>query len=91
MALHGTAINPDTGQAAEYKELSACSDGALWDIANGGEIGRLFQGLGPKSSMTEGTNILFFIHRHQVPKHKKDTYICVVCADRPEKTQVRRV
>jgi hypothetical protein len=91
MAWHGTAINLDTGKVAEYKELSSSSDGAQWDEANGEEIERLFQGLGPNSTMTKGTNTLFFIHQHQVPKHKKTTYIQVVCADRPEKTQVRRV
>jgi hypothetical protein len=66
---------------AEYKELSSSSDGTHWDDANGEEIGRLFQGLGPNSAMPEGTNTLFFIHQHQVPKHKKPTYIQVVCAD----------
>jgi hypothetical protein len=68
--MHGTAINPDTGKVAEYKELSACSDGTYWDEANGKEIGRLFQGLGPNSSMPEGTSTLFFIHHSQIPKHK---------------------
>ena len=28
-ALHGHAINPDTGKIAEYRELSQCSDGAI--------------------------------------------------------------
>jgi hypothetical protein len=88
MAWHGTAINPDTGKVPEYKELSSSFDGAQWDEANGEEIGRLFRGLGPNSTMIEGTNTLFFIHQHQVPKHKKTTYIQVVCADRPKKTQV---
>jgi hypothetical protein len=41
--------------------------------------------------MPEGTNTLFFIHQHQVPKHKKTTYIQVVCADGPKKTQICRV
>jgi hypothetical protein len=91
MAWHGTAINPDTGKIAEYKELSSCSDSAQWDEDNGEEIGRLFQGIGPKSTMPEGTNTLFFIHQHQVAKNKKTTYIRGVCADRTEKNQVRRV
>jgi hypothetical protein len=29
-ALHGNAFNPDTGQLADYIELSKCSEGALW-------------------------------------------------------------
>jgi hypothetical protein len=30
MALHGTAINPDTGNISEYRELSKCSEGQAW-------------------------------------------------------------
>jgi hypothetical protein len=51
----------------------------------------MFQGLGPNSDMPTGTNTLFFIHRDQVPKQKRATYIRVVCADRPEKSNTRRV
>jgi hypothetical protein len=29
-ALHGNAFNPDTGQLADYLELSHCSEGQLW-------------------------------------------------------------
>ncbi|MHA7856378.1 hypothetical protein [Marinobacter shengliensis] len=90
-ALHGTAINPDTGRVAEYHELAASSDGHHWQESNMLEIGRLFQGLGPDSSVPDGTNTCFFIKPHQVPKNKKPTYVRVVCADRPEKTPTRRV
>jgi hypothetical protein len=58
-----------------------------WDEVNGKEIGRLFQGLGHTSSMPEGTNTLFFIHKAQPPEHKKPTYIRIICADRPKKTK----
>jgi hypothetical protein len=51
----------------------------------------MFQGLGPESAMPTGTNTLFCIHRQQVPKHKRATYIHVVCADRPKKSNTRRV
>jgi len=37
-ALHGNAFNPDTGELAEYKELSQSSDGHLWQMANATEI-----------------------------------------------------
>jgi hypothetical protein len=84
-ACHGTALNPDTGNIAEYKELSTCSDGKLWSHSNADEIGRMFQGLGPDSYMPKGTETLWFIDRHKIPKHKKPTYVRVVCADRPEK------
>jgi hypothetical protein len=90
-ALHGTAINPDTGAIAEYRELSKCRDGHHWQTSNEEEVGRMFQGLGPESAMPTGTNTLFFIDRDQVPKHKRATYIRVVCADRPEKSNTRRV
>jgi hypothetical protein len=90
-AMHGTAVNPDTGGIAEYKELSTCSDGNLWQSSNAGEIGRMFQGLGPDSYMPTGTNTLFFIDRKDIPKHKKPTNIRVVCADQPEKTNPKQV
>ena len=77
---HGTAINPDTGNIAEYKELSGCSDAAHWQHSNTDEIGRMFQGLGPDSYMPTGTNTLWFIDRKDLPKHKKTTYLRVVCA-----------
>jgi hypothetical protein len=47
-AMYSTAVNPDTGGIAEYKELSTCSDGNLWHASYADEIGRMFQGrLGP--------------------------------------------
>jgi hypothetical protein len=85
-ALHGTAINPDSGAIAEYRELSKYSDGHHWQTSNEEEVGRMFQSLGPASDMPTGTNTLFFINRDQVPKHKRATYIRVVCADRPKKS-----
>jgi hypothetical protein len=90
-ALHGTAINPDTGQVAEYNELSKSSDGALWILSNTEEFGRLAQGLGPDSHMPHGTDTIRFIRRDQVPKGRTAAYIRVVCADRPEKTNPKRV
>jgi hypothetical protein len=89
-AMHGTAVNPDTGGIAEYKELSTCSDGTLWQASNADKIGRMFQGLGPDSYMPTGTNTLFFIDKKDIPKNKKPTYVRVVCANRPEKTNPER-
>jgi hypothetical protein len=34
IALLGTAVNPDTAKIAEYKELSKCSEGPLWQASN---------------------------------------------------------
>jgi hypothetical protein len=79
-AMHGTTINPNTGNVADFRELSQCSDGPLWVASNMEEINRMVD-----------TGTLVFIHRHQVPKHKRAKYIRVVSADRPEKEQTRRI
>jgi hypothetical protein len=89
--LHSTAINPDTEAVAEYDELSKCNDGTLWIQSNTKEFGRLAQGLGPDSELPKGTDTLFFIHLNQMPNGCKATYLRIVCADRPEKLQPRRV
>ena len=89
--FHGTAVNPDTGKIAKYRDLLQSSTAALWELANGMEIGRLFQGLGPTSDMPTGTNCCFFINKHDIPPGKKPTYIRIVCADRPEKAIPQRV
>jgi hypothetical protein len=91
VAFHGTAINPDTGRVAEYRELSKCSTGSQWQNGNCNEIGRLFQGLGPDSHMPTGTNTCEFIFRREIPDDAVVTYIRVVCADRPEKEEPERV
>jgi hypothetical protein len=90
-AAHGTALNPDTGCIAEYRALSQYSECDFWAEYNVEEIGRMFQGLGPDSNMPTGTDTLWFIYKDQVPRHKKVTYIRVVCANRPEKPNPRRV
>ena len=86
-ALHGHAINPDTGMIAEYRELSQCSEGAIWQASNADEIGRLAQGFGA----IKGTNTIFFIHPSAMPKDRKATYVRVVSAMRPEKANPYRV
>ena len=86
-ALHGHAINPDTGQIADYRELSESSDGSIWKNSNAEEIGRLAQGYGT----IKGTNTIFFIHPSQIPKGRKVTYLRVVSAFRPEKAQPFRI
>ena len=91
LAMHGTAMHPETGMVAEYKALSKSSDGLEWKASNTEEIGRMFQGLGPNSTMPTGTNTCFFIPKDEIPKHKKPTYIRVVCANRPEKPNPKRV
>jgi hypothetical protein len=41
----GKAINPDTKELAEYRELLKCSTGAEWETGFCNEIGRLFPGI----------------------------------------------
>jgi hypothetical protein len=86
-AFHGNAFNPDTGKIAEYRELSQCSDGPLWQGSNAEEIGRLAQGFGD----IKGTNTMFFIPKSAIPRGRKPTYLRVVSAFRPEKANPRRV
>jgi hypothetical protein len=86
-ALHGNAFNPDTGQIAEYPELSRCSEGHVWHESNAKEIGRLAQGY----KNIVGTNTIFFIRRHDIPKGRKPTYLRIVAAYRPEKRQPHRI
>ena len=86
-ALHGHAINPDTGKIAEYRELSQCSDGAIWKNSNAEEIGRLAQGY----QHIKGTNTIFFIHPSEMPAGRKAAYLRAVSAYRPEKAQPYRV
>jgi len=90
-ALHGTAINPDTGRIAEYQELAQCSDGAHWSNSMADEFGRLCQGRGKDSHMPTGTNTMFFVNVKDIPKDRVITYARIVCADRPEKDEPRRV
>jgi hypothetical protein len=70
LAMHGTAMHLETGMVAEYKALSESSDGLEWKASNTEEIGRMFQGLGPNSTMPSGTETCFFIDKHDIPKTK---------------------
>jgi hypothetical protein len=90
-ALHGTAMNPDTGSTAEYNELRHCSDKHLWQDSCLEEMGRIFQGLGTDSKMPKGTDTCFFINVKDIPEDRKATYLRIVVADRPEKDNPRRV
>ena len=81
------AVNPDTGLDAEYPELLKSSDGHLWTRSMCHEIGRLFQGY----KEIKGTDTCRFIKRSDMPKDRKATYARIVVADRPRKTEPRRV
>ena len=83
------AVNPDTGQLADYKELSQSSDGKHWINSCSNEVGRLAQGRHP--SMPTGTDTIRFIKRSEAPADRSITYLRIVSTDRPQKTEVRRV
>ena len=72
----------------ELPALFKGSEGNKWNIANTNEIGRLAQGVGTR--MPRGLNTIFFIP-HAKPKHKKATYVQIVCANRPQKSETKRV
>jgi hypothetical protein len=82
-------FNPDTGQIAEYTELSNCSEGALWRASCADEIGRFCRGHG--TDMPTGTDTMVFIPISAVPKGTKATYLRIAAAFRPEKANPRRV
>ena len=83
------AINPDTGELADYFELRKCSDGHHWENSCADEIGRLAQGRPPH--MPTGTDTIRFIRVSDIPKGRRATYLRIVCTDRPQKTEPRRV
>jgi hypothetical protein len=80
-------MNPDTNRVAEYRELASSSDGHLWAASNAEEIYRLANGKGD----IPGTETITFIAPQEVPADKTPTYIRVVVADRPEKSNPKRV
>lgn len=86
-ALHGNAFNPDSGKLAEYSELNQSSEGPFWQRSNANEIGCPVQG----HSNQKGTKTMYFIKVTDIPKCRTATYLGVVAAIWPEKTNPRRV
>jgi len=84
-----SAIHPDTGLPAEYRDLRTSSEGAEWIIETADEIGRLTQG--NKETQVQGTNTMFFIRKDDIPKGRKPTYLRIVAADRPNKERTKRI
>lgn len=91
--MAATAINPDTGKAAEYKELAKSSMGERWQLGMCKELGRLFQGFTAIQAehTVQGTNTCQFIQPHEIPTHKKPTYIRIVAELREQKADPIRV
>jgi hypothetical protein len=86
-AFHGNAFNPDTDKLAKYRELSQSSEGLLWQGSNANEIGGLAQGF----KSIPDTNIMYFLDVKSSSKGLKTTYLRVVVAMRPKKSNPRRV
>jgi hypothetical protein len=87
-----SAINCDTGQAAEYRQLLNSSEGHLWEQAGTKEFARLCNGC-PSAGIpqTDGTNTMTFINVHDLPPNRKATYARIVVADRPSKADPKRM
>ena len=86
--LHSKRSIPDTGLLAEYHELAQSADGKHWQRSMCHELGRLFQGY---HNEVKGTNTCRFIHPREMEPNRKATYVRVVVADRPRKTEPRQV
>ena len=92
--ISATVINPDTGKAAEYKELRTSSAGPRWELAMCKELGCLFQGYkcaADTTHLVQGTHICTFINRAQIPANKTATYVRVVADYREQKTDLYRI
>jgi len=85
-----SAINVDTGQPAEYRELLRSSKGLIWDRSSAMEWDCLSDGCTTYS--TTGTQAIKFIRFSDIPRDQlKDiTYIKLVVADRPFKEETKR-
>ena len=59
----------------------------IWTRSFANELGRLAQGVADRET---GTNTVFFIPRHKVPKGRTVTYGRIVCKLRPHKKEVER-
>jgi hypothetical protein len=83
------ATHPDTGETVEFTKLRNSSEGAAWMAAAADEIGRLTKGNLPH--MTEGTETMKSIPVSDIPQGRKATYLKIVAADKPHKTNPKRV
>jgi hypothetical protein len=83
-------FDEDSGKLMKYRQLITHPKyREVWMHSSANEFGRLAQGVG---SRIQGTNTIFFIHKHQVPTERwKDiTYAKFVCELKPNKAEVHR-
>ena len=86
----GAVMDGATGELLEYRHLiKRPKYKAEWNYSYGNEVGRLAQGM---KGRVEGTNTIFFIHKHEIPKdRRKDcTYGKINCNVRPQKEEKNR-
>ena len=79
------SVMGENGELLEYRHLIANPmTRATWTHSYGNELGRLAQGMPGRA---KGTDTIFFIPRHMVPKERtRDvTYGLITCLIRPEK------
>ena len=82
-------IDESTGKILQYKDLINRDEATriLWNRSFANELGRLAQGVGNRYP---GTNTIFFIHHHQMPKDRKATYGRIVVDLKPHKEEQER-
>jgi hypothetical protein len=89
------AVTHDTtGLSLSYRLLSTGTDSEVWLRSMTNDLGRLAQGVGknrPLSQRIQGTNTIFFVHKHDVPHGRKVTYMKQEATLRPNKSEVHRV
>ena len=72
----------------EYRHLIADpSTREVWEKSSANEFGRIMKGL---KRGIQGTDIMKFIQKHEVPYNKKVTYARFVCDYRPQKEEKER-
>jgi hypothetical protein len=84
-----SVIHPQTGASQEYPALRDGPDGAAWTLACAREIGRLAQGIDP--STDTGTDTFTFVPHNSIPSDRTATYLRIVVAEKPHKTEKQRV
>jgi hypothetical protein len=76
-------VNPNTGKIEEWRHVKVGEESRTWLKGAANEIGRLAQGHGT----FDGTETMHFIQRHNMPKGRQATYLCIVVDFRPQKDE----
>ena len=82
-------VDPATGASLEYPQLLRGDDAPEWIHGTATEIGRLAQGHLPHT--TSGSDTMFFIKHTDKPADRIATYLRIVAALRPHKTESKRI